>query len=54
VSELTHLTVAFVIVAALTVLALVGTIVTSPVLGIFALVFLLMAALILREMWYLS
>lgn len=49
-SELGQLTVAFVIIAALTVLSVIGIFVTSPVMAIFALVFLLMACLVLAEM----
>jgi hypothetical protein len=39
-SEISHLTVAFVILALLTVMSLIGTFVTSPVLAIFSVVFL--------------
>ena len=49
-AEIGHLAVAFIILAALTVLAVVGMLVTSPVLAIFALVFLLMACLVLAEL----
>ena len=49
-SEFTQLLTAFLIIAVLTVIAVVGIFVTSPVLAIFALVFLLMACLVLAEL----
>jgi len=49
-SEMTQLVTAFLIITALTVLSVIGTFVTSPVMAIFALVFLLMACLVLAEL----
>jgi len=47
---MTQLVTAFVILALLTAMSLIGTFVTSPVMAIFALVFLLMACLVLAEL----
>ena len=49
-TEMTQLVTAFLIISALTVLSVIGTFVTSPVMAIFAIVFLLMACLVLAEM----
>lgn len=47
--EDTQLLVAALAIGALTLVAVVGTFVSDPVMAIFALVFLLMAVLVLRE-----
>ena len=44
-----QLVTAFIIITALTVVAVIGIFVTSPVMAIFAIVFLLMACLVLAE-----
>ena len=49
--EETQLLIAFLTLALLTMLAVIGTIVTSPVMGIFALVFLLASAVVLVQLW---
>jgi hypothetical protein len=49
-SDHTQLVVAFLIIAALTLLSIIGIFVTSPVMAIFAIVFLLMACLVLAEL----
>jgi hypothetical protein len=49
-SEMTFLVVTFILVATIAVVSIIGTFVTSPVLAIFALVFLLMACLVLAEL----
>ena len=49
--EDTQILVAALILAALTLLAIAGTLFSDPVMAIFALVFLLMAVLVWREWW---
>lgn len=49
-SDMTFLIGTFLLCATITVVSIIGTFVTSPVLAIFALVFLLMACLVLAEL----
>ena len=49
-SEMTFLVVTFILVATIAVVSIIGTFVSSPVMAIFAIVFLLASALVLAEL----
>jgi lipopolysaccharide/colanic/teichoic acid biosynthesis glycosyltransferase len=48
--EIGHLTVVLIILVLLTLCSLIGTIITSPVMGIFALVFLLSSLAVFKQL----